>query len=399
MLLCGLCTTYAQEQVRIWKDGLGSTRFLTSELTFSENGEKLSVADSTYDVSRIDSIAVVHTVNVTFAGNTATVDLGHATNVTYTVDGAHVNILSTNTKSELEFVLQGESTQGSLTYDGPLKCKFYLNGLNLKSNSGAALDIQCGKRVDLILVDGTDNFLADAAGGTHKAAFHCKGHVEVSGSGSLTVTGNTKHGIDTKEYFQIGKTTGSITVNKAVGDALHIGQYFQMNGGKLTISGQGADGIQVETLTTVTEAGDTIPNPEKENNGLMFFKGGNINITASADLSRGIKTATDLIVSGGIFTINAVGDGSKGIQVTRNMIVNQNDATTVMNVRATGSVYEDEITEDETFCYAIKIKGDFTFESGTIIVSNKGNGTRGCQYGGTYTKGASAVWSGSIKKK
>ena len=214
LALC-LCTVQAQEQIRIFKDG-SSTRFTTSELIFSEGATSFSVADSTYDCSQVDSITVVYTVAVTFAGDTATVDLGYAPDVTATVEGAHVNILSTNAKSELEFVLQGESTQGSLTYDGPLKCKFYLNGLNLKSNRGAAINIQCGKRVDLILCDGTENILADAAGGEQKAALYCKGHLEVEGSGSLTVTGNTKHGIATKEYLQLKKSTGSITVTQTL---------------------------------------------------------------------------------------------------------------------------------------------------------------------------------------
>ena len=166
---CALSFAQAQEQVRVWKEG-DSKRFTTSELLFSNSGTTISVGDSTYSVASLDSITLVHTVTVTFNGSTASVDLGHARDVTYTTDGAHVNILSTNIKSELEFVLQGSSTQGSLTYDGPLKCKFYLNGLNLKSNRGAAIDIQCGKRVDLILNAGTTNVLEDAAGGEQKAA-------------------------------------------------------------------------------------------------------------------------------------------------------------------------------------------------------------------------------------
>ena len=278
----------AQEQIRVWKEG-ESKRFTTSEIQFSEDGTTFSVADSTYDCATIDSITVVHTVTVTFDGDTAYVDLGHAANVTDTIKGAHVNIVSTNTKSELEFVLQGESTHGSLTYDGPLKCKFYLNGLNLTSDEGAAINIQCGKRVDLILKEGTENFLVDAPNGEQKGALYCKGHLEVSGGGSLTVSGNSKHAIATKEYMQIKKSTGSITVNKAVSDAMHIGQYFLMEGGTLNIGGQGGEGIQVETLTIVTEDNDTIPNPEKEDNGLMFIRGGQLNVTASALGSKAIK--------------------------------------------------------------------------------------------------------------
>lgn len=396
-LLLAPCTLHlanAQEQIRVFKDG-SSTRFTTSELTFSDNGATLSVADSTYDTAQLDSITVVHTVTVTFSDETATVDLGHAPDVTFTTDGAHVSILSTNTRNELEFVLQGQSTQGSLTYDGPLKCKFYLNGLNLTSNRGAAIDIQCGKRVDLVLVSGTQNVLADAAGGEQKAALYCKGHLEVEGGGSLTVTGNAKHGIATKEYMQLKRSTGIITVNKAVSDAMHVGQYFLMSGGSLVIEGQGADGLQVEKVTL---ADDITPDPNKENNGQLFIRGGSINIKVAKEDVKGIKVPDDMTVSGGTFGIIASGDGSKGISVGGNMLINQDTGTTLMQIVATGGIYEDEETEEESRCMGIKVDGNLTVNAGAIYVTNTGSGSRGIRVHGTYTKATGATVQANIKQ-
>lgn len=383
----------AQEQIRIWQAG-EDTRITTTEVPFSNDGSTFTVGDKTFETSKIDSITVVHTITVTFNGEQALVDLGHAPNVTYTTDGAHVSILSTNTKNELEFVLQGESTQGSLTYDGPLKCKFYLNGLNLTSNHGAAIDIQCGKRVGLILAPGTENFLVDAAGGTQKAALYCKGHLEVEGGGSLTVTGNTRHAIASKEYMQLKKSTGNITVNKAVSDAMHVGQYFLMSGGTLTLSGQGGDGLQLEILTLDD---DVTPNPEKEDNGLMFIRGGSLNITADKDDVKGIKVPGDLTISGGTFQILASGNGSKGISVSGNMLVNEDDNPTLIQIRATGGVYEDEETEDESRCMGIKVDGNLTVNAGTIRVSNTGKSSRGIRVHGTYTVSPDATVQANVK--
>lgn len=391
-LLCA-CMVQAQEQIRIWK-GDSSTRFTTSELQFVKDGSAFIVGDSTYAPAEVDSIKVVHTVTVTWDGDQATVDLGHAPNVTYETDGGHVSILSTDTKNELEFVLQGESTQGSLTYEGPLKCKFYMNGLNLKSNRGAAIDIQCGKRINLILNPGTKNFLADSTGGEQKAAFYCKGHLEIEGSGSLTVTGNSKHAIATKEYMQLKKSTGSITVNRAISDAMHVGQYFQMNGGTITLTGQADDGLQVEKVTL---SDDVTPDPSKENNGQMFIRGGSINITAENDITKGIKVPGDLTVSGGTFIIVANGDGSRGIQVAGNMVVGEEDNTTLMQIRANGTTYEDEETEDEDRCIGIKVEGNLTVNAGTIQVSNKGKYSYGIKVDGTYTKSANATVQANVK--
>ena len=407
LLLASCSLSYAQtqeEQVRVWKAG-ESKRFTTSELLFINNGATLAVEDSTYDVMTIDSITVVHTVNVTFSGDVATVDLGHAPHVTYTIDGAHVNITSTNTKSELEFVLQGESTHGSLTYDGPLKCRFYLNGLNLKSDRGAAIDIRCGKRVDLILNEGTDNVLADAAGGEQKAALYCKGHLEVSGGGNLTVTGNARHGIATKEYMELKKSTGKITINKAASDAMHIGQYFLMSGGKVIIDRQAGDGIQVEYATKTyydddeDESNDsTVINDEKEFNGQIFIRGGQLNITARGDCTKAIKAEDNMTISGGSFTINAIGEGTKGISVSGDLMINQDDNPTVIIVDAKGGSYEDE-DENETYCMGIKVKGNLTILAGTVKVSRKGVGTKGIQYGGEYVKGEEASVTPEPAKK
>lgn len=400
LLLC--CTMQAQEQIRIWQGGnTSSSRFTTSELLFSEDGANLSVNGTTFQTSEIDSIMVVHTVTVTYNGAQATVDLGHAPGVTYTTDGAHVNIVSTNTKDELEFVLQGESTQGSLTYTGSFKCKFYLNGLKLTSDKGAAIgadggviDIQCGKRVDLILNDGTENILVDAPNGQQKAALYCKGHVELSGGGSLTVTGKTKHGIATNEYLELKKSAGNITVNGAVSDAMHIEQYFLMEGGKVTLSGQGGDALQVETK--MLDDGIT-ENPDKENNGLMFIRGGSIDIVAAAADTKGIKAPKDLVISGGTFNITASGDGTRGISVGGNLIVNEDHNTTLIQIRATGTDYEDPVTEETKRCMGIKVDGDMTVYAGTIRVSNTGVGTRGIRVNGTYTNNGGTVQA-SIKQ-
>ena len=383
----------AQEQVRIFRNG-SSTRFTTSELTFLQDGTAIQVGDSVYAPMEIDSILVVHTVTVTFAGDTALVDLGHAPEVTATTEGANVNILSTNTQHELEFVLQGESSHGSLTYEGPLKCKFYLNGLNLHSTKGAAINIQCGKRIDLILNPGTENVISDAAGGEQKAAFYCKGHLEVEGSGSLTVTGRSKHGIATKEYMQLKRSTGNITVNGAVSDAMHVGQYFQMNGGTVRLYGQGGDGLQVEQVTLDD---DITPDATKEDNGMMFIRGGSLDITAANDDTKAIKVPCDLTVNGGTFTLVASGDGSRGIQVAGNMLVDQAYSTTTMQIRATGTTYEDEETEDESRCMGIKVKGNLTVNAGTIRVANTGKYSYGIKVDGVYTKAAGATVQANVK--
>lgn len=375
LLLTAALTAQAQKYMRIWQ-GEESTRVALQDISYQDGGASFTAGGTTYSTSQVDSITIVKHITVTFDGNTASVDLGIAspTDITYTINGADVVMNNTNETEEMEFELKGTSNSGSFTYNGTYKCKIHLNGLNLTSTSGAALDIQDGKRIDLILTDGTENTLADAASGVQKAALYCKGHLEVSGSGNLNVTGNTRHAIATNEYMLIKKNTGTITVSKAVSDAMHIEQYFQMNGGTVNLSGMGGDGIQAEAKNDPTE----------EMNGQVLIKGGSINIDVAADDAKGIKSDSLITVSGGTFVINAKGAGSKGISAGTDMVINEDDAATTMTISATGGVYEDPETDDTSRCMGIKVTGNLTISAGTITVKNTGTKSRGIKVDGIY---------------
>lgn len=383
----------AQEFMKIWQNG-NSTKVPLAEVTYSTGGASFTANGVTYQTNKVDSITFVHIITVTWDGAQATVEKGNVLGVDYSVQGADVVINSTNTHNELEFVLQGTSTDGSLTYTGTYKCKFYLNDLKLISQKGAALDILCGKRVAMILNDGTENILKDAANGLQKAALYCKGHLEIEGGGSLTVTGNCRHGICTKEYLQIKKSTGKITVNGAVSDAIHAGQYFLMNGGTVTVSGQQGDGIQTEILTLDD---DVTPNPGKEFNGQIFIKGGTLNVTVTGNTRKAIKSADKMTISGGTLDITASGKGSKGISVDKHLLINQDSESTLIQVRATAGVYSDAETDEDTRCMGIKVDKNMAITAGTLRVANTGSQSRGIKVDGQYYKGPDASVTGNKK--
>lgn len=390
MCLASVVAASAQQYMRIWQAG-NDTRVALQDITYSADGSILQVAGKQYTTASIDSITMVHVITVSYKGEQATVDTGNAPGVTYTVDGANVNIVSTNVAQELETVLQGQSNNGSLTYTGPLKCKFTLNGLNLTSTQGAAIDIQCGKRVDLILADGTQNTLTDAVGGLQKAALYCKGHLEVEGSGSLTVSGNARHAIASKEYLQLKKSTGNIIIQKAAGDAIHVGQYLLMNGGNITIDENTAcDGIQVETMLLDD---NLTPDPSKEDNGKIFIKGGTINAVIAHEDFKGIKNDEgDVFISGGTINIKANGNGSRGIQTDGNMTISAESGATNIRIEANGArCTAAEDASDPHRCMGIKVEKNLTVTGGTTTVTNTGKKARGIKVNGTYTKRGGTV--------
>lgn len=310
--------------------------------------------------------------------------------VTCEVNGSHLTINNENDTEEYTFNLSGTSI-GSVTYIGAYKCKFMLEGLNLTSESGAALDIQCGKRVDLILADDTENSLVDAAGGEQKAALYCKGHLEIGGGGTLTVNGKSKHGISTKEYLQLKRSfTGSIIIAEAVSDALHVGQYFKMNGGsvKFDVNTKG-DGIQVETITLDDEV---TPDPEEEDNGKILINCGNIEGIIAGEDCKGLKCDDLVLINGGTITLTAQGNGSRGIQTKSNMEINEEsaDIPTVINITAKGRKCSEE---DAHRCNGIKVEKNLKVTGGVTIVSTPSASTTKARAirVGTYTKTGGSV--------
>ena len=154
-LLCSI-TLSAQSQMRLWK-GEESTRINLSDasvITYSNNGTELTIAGTKYSVEDIDSLVLIHQVDITFNEDTVTYQIpaAIADDITITTDKGYVTITNTNVWNEFEFKLSGESSNGGFTYNGAFKATFRLNGLTLTSQRGAALDILCGKRCAFVRV-------------------------------------------------------------------------------------------------------------------------------------------------------------------------------------------------------------------------------------------------------
>lgn len=352
-----------------------------------EQEEKPDTTKPEEPVEVNDSLVVI-----TYSGSTATVNIPEEMEGVTCESGtsAHVVLTSTNTTKELYYAIEGSSTNGSLTINGTYKLSVMLNGVNLTSNQGSAINIQCGKRINLIMKDGSTNTLADYAAGEQKACLYTKGHFEIEGNGTLNVTGNANHAIASKEYLQIKKSVKAINIKKAANDAIHVGQFFQMNGGEVTIDENTMnDGIQVEYET---DDNDQIV-ADEENTGSVIIKAGTINITVnSAEDAKGVKAEGDVTISGGTINIEAKSNGSRGIQADGNMTIGEESGTTTITIAATGkkcTVPED--SEDPHKCWGIKVDGELTINAGTVTVSKDELTTKNGIKCGSYTKNGGTV--------
>ncbi len=319
--------------------------------------------------------------------------------VTSNVSGANVTINSTTTDSEYCYRVKGTTTNGRLLINGNYKLTLELAECNITSKSGAAIDVECGKRVAVVLDKGTRNVLQDAANGSQKAAMYFSGHPEFQGEGSLTVKGFTKHAIAAKEYIEMKENLGSITVLGAVSDGIHCGKgkpnndnnYFEMKGGVVTVTNAGSDCI------------------DSDDYGCVKIKGGELNLKVTAESGAGIKCDSifkmtdgrvNLVIEGkdaegirvnyaaefkdGDIVINNAGQGSKGIKLkedTKGLVRNGGNANflgTDIDILLTGVNLE-----DGSRCMGVSVDKDMALSAGHINIQRASDEAKAYNVKGT----------------
>ncbi|MBQ8098652.1 MAG: carbohydrate-binding domain-containing protein [Bacteroidaceae bacterium] len=355
------------------------------DMTYSDN--TLTIEGESFPLSEVDSIVFdnktlqADSVIVSYNGTDAQVYVPVEVRkyLTVTVDGAHVTIVSSQTETdgdnEIKYALTGTATDGSFCQDGSYKCTLYLNGVNLTSSQGAAINLKNGKRIDVYVPDGTTNTLADCANGTQSACFRIKGHAEFRGGGTLNIAGNTNHAYKSNEYTILKKTfTGLINVTSAVSDGMHVSQYFEMNGGNVVIKGAKGDGIQADITNDLTD----------ENNGQMFLNGGSVNITLTGDNAGGIKVDDQLTVTGGTFVINMSGNNSDGVTCNTARITADSSAPTFTITHSGGTLV---VGADKKRSSCFKTTDNMYFLAGTItanVTAASSEKTKGIKVGNNY---------------
>ncbi len=316
------------------------------KMIYSDNGTKVNIAGKEFSVSDIDKIVVDqikvedNTVEVTFNGSTANVVVAGniAKYLTATVNGANVSLVqSVDMPNEVTYTLQGSTPNGSFYVSGENEASLILNGVDITSPDSAAINIQ-NPGVKINIVKGTTNALVDGASGSQKACLVVKGHALISGEGSISITGNAKHGYSSGKYTIIEEGTGEISFLKSKKDAINLDQYLEVKGGTITASNVGDDGIQV-SLTGIADI---------ENDGFLIISGGKFDIDITADKAKGMKCDGEFHMTSGGIDILTTGNG----------------------------VYEAD-ENDVSGCACIKSDGNLTIDGGTLVLKSTGSGGKG----------------------
>lgn len=342
-------------------------------------------------------------ITVAYSGSTAEVVCSES-KVQSHVSGAHVVIdMETGGVSGAEIEISGKSDDGSLKIYGGKKYKLTLNGVELSSKRGPAINSQCKKRCFVHLADGTVNRLTDAAayaddtwyidgstsaGEDRKGCFFAEGHLIFSGRGVLVVAGRQKHGIATDGYMYT-RPGSTIAVTEAAKNGIQVkGDEGDDMG--LTVTG----GLLY--VNVASEAGKCIKSDlhaDIRSGKLDLNTSGNaVYDTSERDTSSaaGIKTDGDIRISGGEMTVKSTGTGGKGLNADGMLTVS--GGTTTLTTSGGQYKYSSSVTSSPK---GVTAEGDIHITGGTlnISVTGRSEGSEGLESKSTLTIDNGRVYS------
>lgn len=244
-----------------------------------------------------------------------------------TINGSQAIITAAGT-----YLISGSLVDGQIVVNSPDEnlVRLILNGVDIHNSTTSAIYIADAEKTMIVLADGSSNLVSDAT--TYEfakaeedepnAAIFSKSDLTIYGNGNLSVQGNFKDGITSKDGLII--SSGRISVT-AIDDGMRGKDYLVIKDGEISVNA-GGDGLKSDNtdesapgfvfiqtgLITITAGGDAISaESEVEIDGGEFTitSGGGASTYISGDTSaKGIKGQTGVNITYGIFGINSADD-------------------------------------------------------------------------------------------
>ncbi|HOU27609.1 MAG TPA: carbohydrate-binding domain-containing protein, partial [Paludibacteraceae bacterium] len=241
-------------------------------------------------------------VVITFNENSVTANPASVSGITFTINEGHIVVNSEHTN--VEYILTGNTKNGSFKLYSTSKCKLTLKNVHIESDNSPAINIQTSKSIFVNIANGTENTLSDKNPyiltelEDAKGTFFSEGQLIFSGTGSLQIASKQAHGIITDDYIRI--RSGEIRINEAVKDGFSAKDHILIEGGDIYLI-VSDDGISCRQ-------------------GYITIEDGNITVESMDEgIVAGYDPETDLVIegvvpditiNGGAITIKT--DGARG---------------------------------------------------------------------------------------
>jgi len=327
--------------------------------------------DTDFSAYTSGETSTTNIIYITYSGTSVSVSGDNNNYVT--TNGADVTVNTSSDTDSLLLVLSGSTTDGSLLVYRQKKFGIRLNGVSIHNADGPAINNQCGKSLYLEVVSGTTNTLTDGTSYTEqeydqKGALFSEGQIYLSGTGTLNITGNSKHAFACDDYIVINDNV-TLNVNSTSGNGIKVNDGLWINNGTIDISvtADAARGIKCDSVvvisggtTTITTEGDCVyDETEADYSSAACIKcdypltmtGGTLTMTSSGDGGKGINCAADIVFSGGTLVATTTGSNDEGkpkaIKSDTSIIVSGGSFTaTVKKSWACDNGYEDDTLSD-----------------------------------------------------
>lgn len=235
--------------------------------------------------------------DIVLNGNSITVSSAGAT-----VSGSNVTIDSAGV-----YNITGTLTNGQIIVNNSInkgKVVLILNGVSVTCSTSAPIYIEKAKKVIVYLTGGTQNSLTDATTYVYpntdvdepNAALFSKTDLTIFGEGTLSVKGNYKDGITSKDGLIVA--SGNITVN-AADDGIRGKDYLIVKAGNISLT-TGGDGLKSD-------------NEDNSSLGYITILSGKLNIISGGDA---IAAQTNVLITTGEFNLTSGGGSGKIISST-----------------------------------------------------------------------------------
>jgi hypothetical protein len=247
-----------------------------------------------------------------------------------TADKANVTVTSTGGQP---FVCRatGNSSDGRLVIDADTTLTLVLDNLNLASQQASAIYLRQKQQATIELPAGTISSLQDAPdyhpADTTESANGClyvRGSLNVIGEGSLTVTGNNRHGIVSGKNIIV--EDAHLIINNVVKNGIHCDKFTLFSGDiGLTLANDASKGIKAKENISIlggqiegeATGGITIADDDTsyssllKSDGTMIIAGGTLSLIHNGSGGRCISVDKNLTITGGSFDMACFGDGGR----------------------------------------------------------------------------------------
>ena len=221
------------------------------------------------------------TVLADYSENTGTINLNK---MSVTGDGISVSDKVIIITEGGDFTVTGTAGDAMIQVNAEDKVKLRLSGMSLTNSDGPAIFFEDAEKAFITITEDTENYLEDGAEYSvdAKATLFSNDDLEIKGNGTLTITGNYKHGIASDDDIKIENGTINITAN--VKDGVHANNDIEITGGDITVSSE-KQGFQAEENFIISGGNVTVTKSTEgiESGGSITINGGELDITASDD--------------------------------------------------------------------------------------------------------------------